>query len=181
MNSVDKLPRCQNKQRRLNLKSKRKRNLIKKAIELSQMLEMDMLVLFKDRDTGKITQYMSGGTGRDAFTIDRAMAEIEAWKAKKRVIKMYNDDDYSQFKSLKTDQLDDDDDDPFPILPKDAIQVESNMMASLAFSKAKEQGPSLSLPVTIMLPSEPPIEKRQRRISMDDVKGPVEDLTATKL
>ena len=55
------LKRCTNKARRLNLKSKRKRNLIKKAIELSTMLDMDLVMIFKDLDTGKITHYTSGG------------------------------------------------------------------------------------------------------------------------
>jgi len=34
--------------------------LIKKAIELSQMLDMDMLIVFRDIDTGKMTLYNSG-------------------------------------------------------------------------------------------------------------------------
>ena len=55
------IPRCTNKPKRLNLKSKRKRNLIKKAIELSQMLDMDILMVLKCRDTGKVTVYESGG------------------------------------------------------------------------------------------------------------------------
>ena len=55
------LPRCTIKTKRLNLKSKRKRNLIKKAIELSQMLDMDILMVLKCRDTGKVTVYESGG------------------------------------------------------------------------------------------------------------------------
>ena len=54
------LSRCDDKIKRLNLKGKRKKNLIKKAIELSQMLDMDMLIVFRDIDTGKITQYNSG-------------------------------------------------------------------------------------------------------------------------
>jgi len=56
----DLLPRCDEKIKRLNLKGKRKRNLIKKAIELSQMLDMDMLIVFRDIDTGKMTLYNSG-------------------------------------------------------------------------------------------------------------------------
>ena len=54
------LPYCKDKIKRLNLKGKRKRNLIKKAIELSKMLDMDTLIVFRDIDTGKITQYNSG-------------------------------------------------------------------------------------------------------------------------
>ena len=72
--AVPELPRCENKVKRLNLKGKRKRNLVKKAIELSQMLDMDIVIIFRDIDTGKITQYNSGNgaTGRPLFTIENA-------------------------------------------------------------------------------------------------------------
>ena len=44
------------------MKSKRKRNLVKKGIELSKMLDMELLVVFKCKDTGKVTVYSSGET-----------------------------------------------------------------------------------------------------------------------
>ena len=71
------LLRCQNKKRRLNLKSKRKRNLIKKGIELSKMLDMELMVVFKCKDTGKVTVYSSGETPENLFSIDKAAKEIE--------------------------------------------------------------------------------------------------------
>ena len=74
MQTTADLPRCLDKEKRLNLKGKRKRNLIKKAIELSQMLDMDMCIIFKDIDTGKITQYSSGKKhgSRGLFTLEKA-------------------------------------------------------------------------------------------------------------
>lgn len=44
---------------RLNLKGKRKKNIVKKAIEISTMLEMDVLLVMRCRDTGRISQYAS--------------------------------------------------------------------------------------------------------------------------
>ena len=89
----DVLPRCDDKIKRLNLKGKRKRNLIKKAIELSQMLEMDMLIVFRDLDTGKITQYNSGGVEptvasarKQLFTHEDAQLEIEKWRLQGRAV-----------------------------------------------------------------------------------------------
>ena len=110
--SEPQLARCQDKVRRLNLKSKRKRNIVKKAIELSKMLDMDMLVVFKDKDTGKITQYTSGCKDGDLFTIEKAMEEINAWRYKGRTIKLYDDNDYSKLKPSKAEQGDDEDEEP---------------------------------------------------------------------
>ena len=44
----------QDKERRTNLKNKRKRTIFKKAIELSQMCDMDILILVRDRELDKI-------------------------------------------------------------------------------------------------------------------------------
>ena len=131
------LKRCQNKARRLNLKSKRKRNMVKKAIELSEMLDMDMCIVFKDRDTDKITQYMSGGSRRELYTIERAMADIETWKYKERVIKIYNDDDYNQFKSLKADLQEDDPVHPLPSPAKIAFDLDQDLVATCEISRSK--------------------------------------------
>lgn len=76
------------KTKRMNLKSKRKRNLVRKAIELTKMLDMDILMVLKDCDTGKISLYNSvlrgkegGGDVATFFTIETAMAEIQALRA----------------------------------------------------------------------------------------------------
>ena len=51
----------EDKAKRINLKSKRKRTLIRKAIEVSQMCELDILILIQDRETNKLIEYNSGG------------------------------------------------------------------------------------------------------------------------
>ena len=44
-----------NRLKRINLKSKRMRNLIKKSIELSQMCDLDISMVIRDREMDKIT------------------------------------------------------------------------------------------------------------------------------
>ena len=54
-----KLTMITNKVKRINLKSKRKRTLIKKAIEVSTMCNLDMCIVIRDPDNGKIFTYQS--------------------------------------------------------------------------------------------------------------------------
>ena len=72
------LQRCANKDRRVNLKSKRKRNLIKKAIELTKMLDMKMFIVFKDLDTHKLSIYNSGDKLQGHFNLASVQQEIIA-------------------------------------------------------------------------------------------------------
>lgn len=102
--------RVENKERRVNLKCKRKRNFFKKAIELSCMCDMDVLVILKDRDSGRFQQYSSGADSATRFTVERALQGIEAHLAQKRKVTKYEDEDYGRFKlkyGLEKDDLDD--------------------------------------------------------------------------
>ena len=105
------IKRCENKLKRLNLKGKRKRNLVKKAMELDKMVDMDVLIVCKCRDTGKITIYESGDHQDNKFTLHKAIAEIDAWITKGRVIKQYANHDYAKLKLQKNDCLDEEFDD----------------------------------------------------------------------
>ena len=51
------------------MKSKRKRNLIKKAIELSKMLDMNIFIVFQDLDTQKLSIYNSGDSQKGHFNL----------------------------------------------------------------------------------------------------------------
>lgn len=53
-NKTQRLSLIAGKEKRTSLKSKRKRTLIKKAIEVSQKCNLDILIVIKDRDCGKI-------------------------------------------------------------------------------------------------------------------------------
>ena len=85
--------------KRINLKSKRLRNLIKKAIELSQMCDLDISLVMRDREMNKVTQYCSGFPEDELFTAEDAVKAIEKMKKIEKAIKLYTDNDY---KILKT-------------------------------------------------------------------------------
>ena len=50
----------QDKVYRINIKSKRKRTLLRKAIEISKMCQLEIHIVIKDRETHKIIEYCSG-------------------------------------------------------------------------------------------------------------------------
>lgn len=90
--------RIQDKQRRVNLKCKRKRNIIKKAIELRNMLDMDVFMIFFDRDTGKYSQYTSGNERSGRYTFEMVRAEVDAQIALGKKIRLFDDDDYAKLR-----------------------------------------------------------------------------------
>ena len=47
--------RIDDRNKRINLKSKRLRNLIKKAIELSQMCDLDISIVIRDQEMKRVT------------------------------------------------------------------------------------------------------------------------------
>ena len=44
----------EDKKKRANLKSKRKRNIFKKAIELEKMFDQDICIVIRDKETDKV-------------------------------------------------------------------------------------------------------------------------------
>jgi len=61
------------KLKRLNLKSKRKKTLVKKAIEMSQMCQVDILLVISDGEMNKLIEYNSGTKDSGLFTLDKAI------------------------------------------------------------------------------------------------------------
>lgn len=92
----------EDRERRRNLKSKRKRNLFKKAIELSQMCNMKVLILVHDTDTDKISQYSSGGLDglNEIYSVERAVTEYVRLQKLDGKIKIFNDKDYDELKII---------------------------------------------------------------------------------
>ena len=81
----------EDKTQRINIKSKRKRTLIRKAIEMSQLCSLEILIVIKDRETSKIIEYNSGKCEAEQFTIDAA---IKAKSLDSFICTVYNDTSY---------------------------------------------------------------------------------------
>ena len=110
MKVISEIPiqRVEDKKKRLNLKQKRRRNLVRKAIELVKMLDMDILMVMKDKDTGRYAQYTSGDKQSGHFDLDQVDGELKRVGKK---VKILDDDDYKTLsgltKNLKAASVDD--------------------------------------------------------------------------
>ena len=58
---------------RVNIKSKRKRTLLRKAIEVSRLCSLDILIIIRDNETRKIYEYNSGKEDSKLFTLQKAV------------------------------------------------------------------------------------------------------------
>ena len=67
--------------KRINLMSKRKKTLLKKAMEMSQMFSLDVLLIIQDDHMNKIIQYSSEQTQHQLFTIEKAMTAYKQAQA----------------------------------------------------------------------------------------------------
>ena len=90
------------KNKRINLKSKRTRTLFRKAIEVSKMCNLDVFILINDRDTLRVTEYNSlaptSQANPDPFCIERVLEslkriDLDITQAN-RCYKKYTDVDY---------------------------------------------------------------------------------------
>lgn len=143
--------KIQNRTKRINHKSKRLRNLIKKAIELSQMCDLDISIVIRDREMGKFTQYGSNSeeTG-DVFTHEKALAELKSHATLTKNLKVYTNEDYQKLtKVMKrengegnaNDSDNEDDQECQSLLGKRAVsnQIENESSTSTKQSKRKVQ------------------------------------------
>lgn len=90
--------RIENKARRVNLKCKRKRNIIKKAIELNKMLEMSVYMVLFDRDTGKYFQYASGDARVGHFNLEKVRMELDQLRDVGKELRCFDDDDFERLR-----------------------------------------------------------------------------------
>lgn len=97
---VAKKERIMDKQKRINLKSKRKRTLIRKAIEVSEMCDLDVLIIIRDREMNKVMQYNSspvnGCKKDDVFTIDSAIRALKEVNQTPKYYQLYSNADYKK-------------------------------------------------------------------------------------
>ena len=85
------------KLKRINLKSKRKKTLIKKAIELSQMCQVDVLLVIQDNEMRKLIEYNSGSITEGLFSLDRALFAFEEVRQKIKRYQQITDDIYDRY------------------------------------------------------------------------------------
>ena len=78
----------------INIKSKRKRYLFRKGIELSQMCKVQVLILVRDTDQDRITMYCSGKKEDGVYSPEEAFAHIRGNDGSKKSVKVFTDDDY---------------------------------------------------------------------------------------
>ena len=83
--------------KRINLKSKRKKTLLKKIIEFSQLCGMDIFMVIHDTEIGRVIQYTSGTIEKGLFDLDKAKEVLEQAKGSTKWYDHITNDDYSKF------------------------------------------------------------------------------------
>ena len=78
------------------MKSKRKKTIIKKVIEFSKMIDLDILLLIHDKEMLKLYEYNSGTIENGPFTFYRA-ANVRNMALETRYHKLLTDDYYNKF------------------------------------------------------------------------------------
>ena len=82
----------EDKVQRINIKSKRKRTLLRKAIEVSQLCSLDILIIIRDNETSKLIEYSSGKSDDQLFTFNEA---VRSKMCGKYMPIYYNDNSYN--------------------------------------------------------------------------------------
>ena len=101
MNRKEKVARkepIEDKAKRINLKSKRRRTLLRKAIEVSQMCQLDILIIIRDNDTKRVLEYNSGDSDSVRFTFQDAVEALRLTNTGEFSKLNFNDDDYEKLK-----------------------------------------------------------------------------------
>lgn len=87
---------------RINVKSKRKRFLFKKAIELSQMCDLQIMIVVHDQIVDRLTTYCSGKIEDGIFSTQEALKLVSQRTAEKRSLKQFTDDDYHSLSTAES-------------------------------------------------------------------------------
>ena len=83
--------------KRINLKCKRKKTLIKKAIEISQMCQVDILLVISDGEMNKLIEYNSGTRQTGLYTLDQAIQGFNEVNQRSKRYQHYSDEVYDRF------------------------------------------------------------------------------------
>lgn len=88
----------EDRMKRINLKSKRKKTLLKKVIEFSRMFNLDILLVIEDTEMNKVIEYNSGSASQNTlFTIEEATKSIQQAHKKVKIHKYITDDSYKKY------------------------------------------------------------------------------------
>lgn len=64
--------------KRINLKSKRKKTLLKKVIEFARMFNLDVFMVIQDAEMNKVIEYNSGSAAENTlFTLEQATKALQ--------------------------------------------------------------------------------------------------------
>ena len=86
--------------KRINIKSKRRSTLVNKVIELSQLCDLDILLVINDTEMNKVIEYNSGTERKGHFTLEDATREIMAARSGLKLHKKLDDDSHGHASKL---------------------------------------------------------------------------------
>ena len=95
----------EDKNRRLNIKSKRRRNLIKKVIELKRMCGQEILLFINDKEFDKMYIYNSSPETFNAMRVNQILNSSDSKPNNKTHSKFqtYIDENYTQLKNCESE------------------------------------------------------------------------------
>ena len=85
--------------KRINLKSKRKKTLMKKVMEMSQLFNLGIFLVIHDHEFNKVYEYNSGTYESGLFQIDDVHRVLKLAKCGEVLHKYFTNDDFVKFKS----------------------------------------------------------------------------------
>lgn len=93
--------------KRINMKSKRKKTLLKKVIEFSKMFDMQVFLVMHDQEMNKVIEYNSGSPEKKGiFDKDAAMYALMQAHNKIKIHKYVSDDFFKDKYSRKRGSYD---------------------------------------------------------------------------
>ena len=84
-------------EKRINLKSKRKKTLVRKIMEFSQMIGIDIYLVMHDGEMNRVITYSSGTKAKGLFTSENASQVMDHARRGFKYLKELTDDDYLKF------------------------------------------------------------------------------------
>lgn len=119
--------------KRINAKSKRRKNIMKKAIELRRMCGVEVLIIIKDKEYRKVSIYNSSDQVFPPEIVNKIVLQNYQNNAKEPKFKFYQDKDYPKLIADRDLEIEDSDDQPkslsqqLPKVAKEQKPIKSNV------------------------------------------------------